>query len=782
MTISGTIPNLIGGISQQPGPVRLENTADDALNVTASVTTGLKKRPPLRAVGQLLSTTPANGLAYYAWERGGDLNRHVVIANGTLKVFTEAGVEETVTFPDGVTYLGNGDPEGVYKFLPVGDWLFVLNTNRPVGTSIPTETRVDPLLYRTFVVTAAVANTRYRAIINGAPFDHTTGASPGSASEIAEALRVVIAVSHPGVVRNDNVLTVPVDSTTIEAQGTSPILKVIYDTVDRFTDLPQIEIDGRILRVRPDPADGAAAPYYVKFDYTKRLWEEVLGFNQGAAFVASDLPLALQPNGGSTWACKKMTWAARTTGDDTTNPWPSFAGAAISDMFLWQNRLCFLTGENLVRSEIGHYQNFFRTTTAQLLQSDRDDIALPSTTGKLVNFKYAAPFNNRLALFSDGVQFNISTASDGSGDYVATENTFFKASPTCAPVSVGRNFLFADADGDTAWSSIREFFVDGSGEETTDSVTRHVPELVPNGVHRIVANPTIDAAFAFTRGNNRSRLYVYTYFWGARERIQSAWWPWEFEGVSKVFTGGFLGDRLYLVYEYDGRLFLGYISPEDTLSGDFGGVEITLDQRISTPTARVGFFASGTSQVLVPLDLKYDTTTPLLVVTTAASSFGPAGTVVTGASFAGQVDYTGGPNVGTWGLVNVPGDLTGVSFVIGHPYEGYWKFSPIYNRDPDGLPILDGEPQVTYLKLAYHNATQFEVEVVNHGGAASHTKQFTSIVPGQDVTAETGVFRTAVRSSGHDLDATLRLTGPFNARFSSVEWEGKWRPRTRRMR
>ena len=57
MTLRGiTIPNLLGGVSQQPEDRRFPNQADESLNAYPSLIEGLKKRPPCEHVAQMFNT------------------------------------------------------------------------------------------------------------------------------------------------------------------------------------------------------------------------------------------------------------------------------------------------------------------------------------------------------------------------------------------------------------------------------------------------------------------------------------------------------------------------------------------------------------------------------------------------------------------------------------------------------------------------------------------------------------------------------------------------------
>ena len=57
--VSQKIPNLLGGISQQPDPVKLPGQVREATNVYLDPTFGCRKRPPTEFVATLATDVPA---------------------------------------------------------------------------------------------------------------------------------------------------------------------------------------------------------------------------------------------------------------------------------------------------------------------------------------------------------------------------------------------------------------------------------------------------------------------------------------------------------------------------------------------------------------------------------------------------------------------------------------------------------------------------------------------------------------------------------------------------
>ena len=58
--ISQVIPNLLGGVSQQPDPLKLPGQVREAENVLLDPTFGCRKRPPTQFISKLADDVPAD--------------------------------------------------------------------------------------------------------------------------------------------------------------------------------------------------------------------------------------------------------------------------------------------------------------------------------------------------------------------------------------------------------------------------------------------------------------------------------------------------------------------------------------------------------------------------------------------------------------------------------------------------------------------------------------------------------------------------------------------------
>ena len=75
--ISQVVPNLLGGVSQQPDPVKLPGQVREAENVLLDPTFGCRKRPPTSFIAQLDEGIPADAKWFPIFR---DQNERYVVA------------------------------------------------------------------------------------------------------------------------------------------------------------------------------------------------------------------------------------------------------------------------------------------------------------------------------------------------------------------------------------------------------------------------------------------------------------------------------------------------------------------------------------------------------------------------------------------------------------------------------------------------------------------------------------------------------------------------------
>ena len=216
----------------------------------------------------------------------------------------------------------------------------------------------------------------------------------------------------------------------------------------------------------------------------------------------------------------------REAGDDNTNPFPSFVGKRIRDLFFFKNRLGILTDSNIIFSEADEYFNFFRTTTQQLLDSAVIDVGLSHT--KVAILEHAVPFQEKLMLFSQGSQFVLRGADVLSPKTVAISPvTEYDLSDGIQPVALGNYIYFPFKRKD--FEGVYEYFVDNNTETfNAEEITQQVPKYITSDVNRIVGSQSENTIVIGTSKDPKT-LFIYKYFWSNKEKVQSAWMKFTFD-------------------------------------------------------------------------------------------------------------------------------------------------------------------------------------------------------------------------------------------------------------
>ena len=138
--ISQKIPNLLGGISQQPDPVKLAGQVVDACNVSLDPTFGCKKRPPIKFLGQLATNIPVDAHWFPIFRDSFERYVGCIYQNtdgtASLRVFNaETSVEQTVnTYGSAAEYLVTDSRKSLHQ-LTINDYTMICNGEKVVTMS-----------------------------------------------------------------------------------------------------------------------------------------------------------------------------------------------------------------------------------------------------------------------------------------------------------------------------------------------------------------------------------------------------------------------------------------------------------------------------------------------------------------------------------------------------------------------------------------------------------------------------------------------------------------------
>lgn len=242
------------------------------------------------------------------------------------------------------------------------------------------------------------------------------------------------------------------------------------------------------------------------------------------AFTISDFNLSRHPD----------DWAERSVGSADTNPHPSFteSGSSINGMFMYKNRLGFLTRDAVVMSQVGDYFNFYATSGVTI--SDADPIDLACSDTKPVVLQAAITSTSGAILFGNQAQFRLASTDDTFGPKTANLDKIsnYNYDSGADPVQTGVSMMFPSNMG--SYSSIYELSTESvKGTPVIEDSSRVIPRYIPANL--TWSNASIDSDMAFF-GDGTYRVQVFRFFNEGQERKVAGWVTWTFYDDIKLMA------------------------------------------------------------------------------------------------------------------------------------------------------------------------------------------------------------------------------------------------------
>jgi hypothetical protein len=791
--VSSSIPNLINGISQQPSAYRLVSQANEQINGVSSAIKGLYKRPPTQHIANLTwFTGDIENSLIEVLDYGSDgyfmlsLNDSISIANGagTEVVLTSImdGAYDPLDYLSGIT-----NPKEELITTTIGDHTYIINRNKVVAKSTDlTPTRPQEGLvfikhgdYSTeYKITITVAGTPYVVTYTTRDSSHVDHEPDIATKSIAEeivgssTMALVLTGTAPVVASytNDGVgrgllktgflpsgLTIDLKDNYIHITST---VDFTLDASDDRGDSHIIGVKGQINDFKRLPNNGPLGfkvkvigdneknqdDYYVQLEdpdgHGDPVWKETTGDGIEYKLDPHTMPHVLIKNPDGTFVFQVREWDERKVGDEDTNPFPSFVGQPLNDLFFYRNRMGFLSLENVILSEVGEFWNFFHAST--LILSDAAPIDVAVSTNKRNNLKYAVPFADELMLFSDSTQFTLTSGQVLAHDTVSINvSTNFEADLKCKPESVATFVFFATTRGE--YGGVREYFVSDNSSDTKDAddITSHIPSYIKGSIRELSASSTEDMLVALST-EERSKVQVYNYFWDGTDKKQSAWHTWDMG--ADVLKAAWINSDLWLVMNRDGQptLELMRFQADAEAPNMAYGEGLLLDRR----------FKLDATDYIVPY-----TSSSLVFYDSTGKYIGDDLTV---------------DDLGSHFYVNPDGVL-----YAGEPYTFLYQFSEFLYR-VENRPTNTDALKLKDIDIKYDKSATFSVSVKPNEdkGLATRDTYVNTLNPLissssnllNNISIESGDFKTGIWGRAEDVLIEIVNATPYPSKFQSAEW------------
>ena len=547
--ISQRVDNYLGGVSRQSDDKKLPGQVRECLNGYPDPTFGLTKRPGFKWIKNLGSgTTYDNSKWFYiartSTERYiGCIKPKPNSGYGDIDIWNVDGTVCTVNMDTSTSVNAENYLTGSrlnYEVLTVQDTSIITNNLHTVAK------QADPTFNTnrkaTLVLSGSPVSNVYTVVVDGNTITHSSNAS-GTYDSILTALKTAIdalSISGLSTVKYRESLHLTDSNSTIAISATGgqagDSLYVFQDQVDNVTMLPQQSFHNHVVKVVNTTSSDDT--YFAKFvaDNTTSgpgYWSEGLDPATSPGLDGSTMPHELVNSSLNTFTFRQVSWEARVVGDDTTNTHPSFVGAKIQAGFFYNNRLGFLSGDNISMSQSQKFFNFYHTSAQTV--TDADPVDLSVSTIRPATLVSVLPTTQGLLLFSKDQQFLLSSADGVITPTTANARAIanYDMDTDITPVDMGGIIQFVSKTP----SYTRTFGMQTFGQDENPKILdvgRVVNEWVPATVDTLIASPQNK----FLAMSDQSSRYVYFFrtYNDGKENLIEAWFNWQLPGTVQTIA------------------------------------------------------------------------------------------------------------------------------------------------------------------------------------------------------------------------------------------------------
>lgn len=805
--VTQRITSYLGGVSKQSDYKKLPGQVRECYNGYPDPTFGLTKRPGFEHIVNIGTGTTYDDGKWFYINRDNDEEYIGVIKGTSIDIWNAiTGNTCTVTYPDGTGYL-SGTRDN-YKLITIQDTSIILNDSVTVATqSAPTS---YPHTQAILVLESLIADFEYSVTLQGL----TASVEPQSSTtyedmleydpsninnnhHLRDALNQLIAdeqaVSNPDfdgtwdltVYGYSLLITRTVSGTptsfTITAKGgiDTQGLYVFQDQVNNIGRLPNQADDGRVVKI-VNTSSSSADDYYVKFvadDGTsgRGYWIETIAPGVSPGLDASTMPHELVNTATDTFVFREISYEDRLVGDDETNEQPSFVGQKITAGFFHNNRLGFLSKDNVSMSQAGDFYNFYHASAQTVIDSDPIDISCSSVRPTALHS--VIPTAQGVALFSEDQQFIMFSDTGVLTPALTTIRTIsnYEMDRTIEPVDVGTTINFISKT--PGYSRVFGMVTRGQQENPQVlDISRVVKEWISPDIDSIIASPQ-NSLIALS-GQDLNEVFLFAYYSDGKENVMQSWFSWLMPGTVQFLATN--SDNMYAVTKQADQFVISKAilsqAPEQGIIVNNQGEKVNPCVDLYATASSVTYdSATKTTKCYLPYNDVADLT-PIIVIKgdTSGGSFIESGFNVT-------------PDRGTDGTgdyFSITGkDLTSVAsdVVVGFRYDFDVELPRIYFRPGQVDTDFTANLTIARIKFAVGLSGMMSFKLQAKG-----RNEWYDIQPvieanyylANDVPLDSeNVFTLPIHQRTENFSVRMFNDSPFPVAVNAMMWEGKYTPR-----
>jgi len=720
--VTQRVSNYLSGVSKQADSKKLPGQVRECLNGFPDVTLGLTKRPGFKFISKLKTTggadftgTQLDNAKWFYINRDTDtsyigcITPYANSTNGSLYVWNaDTGAACTIT--NGATHSYLTGAKTNYDVLTVQDTTIITNdlvtvTTQAAATDFVAQSRgtlllsgkIEQMQGYDFSVTVAGQTTSSYTAASNADFDEILD----TVKSRIEALSIsgLTVTKHGTSLQLDRVVSSTRTAFTLAASGGDDKERfvVFQDWASNESWLPPNSFHNHVVTIVNSPLYDEDN-YYAKFVADNAAagsgyWKESLGNNQSPGLTASTMPHRLRNTGATTFVLEPITWGDRLVGDDLTNAHPSFVGKTLKKAFFHDDRLGFLSEDNVILSRAKEPYEFYAVSARTHTAGDPIDVNCAST--RPTKLHSIQPFRQGLVLFSKRQQFLL-FANEGPLTPQSTKirpMSNMEMSDDVEPIDIGTHMNFISKTP----NFVRVFAMQTKGlGENPDilDIGRVVNEWITVDVDTLVAS--IQNEFIAMSSQASNEIFFYKTYSNGKELLMESWFKWSLPGT--VQSMALDQDDMYTVTKQGNQYTISKAnltqSPEVAIITNAQGQKINPCMDLYAQASSVSYdSANDLSKCYLPYANLPDEKNVLIVSgTTAAGTFNNSGFTITPEVDAG----------GTYFIV--PGqDLTSVAsnVYVGYAYNFDVTLPQIYYKLDEEGKARDFTASLTISRLKF---------------------------------------------------------------------------------
>lgn len=643
VAVTQRINSYLGGVSKQSDDKMLPGQVRECYNGFPDATYGLTKRPGFKHIVNLGTGTTYDDGKWFYIKRDDDEEYVGVIKDDEISIWNAvSGAACTVNYGTGAqSYLSGAKTN--YKIITVQDTSIIINS------SVTVAAQADPTFNANRVASVEVeyvtSNTTYTIDITINSSTQTAAyTSPSTGVDVDTILSDL--ESDINAMTGDHAnITVTRLANSLELTSTADMevkaeggidnkgLTSIQDEVASVGELPVKSVQDRVVKIVN--TNSSADTYFAKFVAHDGVsgegyWEETRDPAVSPGLDNSTLPHELINTAVDTFTFQKITYEDRLVGDDETNSHPSFIDEKITAGFFHNNRLGFLSKDNVIMSQSGDFYNFYFKSAQTTIDSDPVDISCSSI--KPTALHAALPTAQGVVLFSENQQFVMFADAGVLTPALATIRALsnYEMDRNIEPVDVGTQLNFITKT--PGYSRVFSMVTRGQQENPQVlDLSRVVKEWISPDIDQMISSPQNSMVAMASQSTNE--VYIFRYYSDGKENLMEAWTSWLMPGTVQFIETN--SDDMYAVTKQGDQFVLSKAalsqSPEQAIIVNNQGQKVNPSVDLYATASSVTYDSTTkVSKCYLPYN-DASSLTPIIVIKgdTSSGSFVESGFTIT---------------------------------------------------------------------------------------------------------------------------------------------------------